>query len=336
MFIRLIVSQKMNVQSRNPPNNKKNSMKTILYTLVALFAFAANSVLVRLALAGNTIDAANFTSIRLISGIIVLAVILKIRQGLNRGNGHRSDESKRRGDSPGISIISSTGSWKASVMLFIYAITFSYAYVSLETGVGALILFASVQMTMVLTGLFLGNRLNYFEWGGVLTAFCGFVYLVMPDLGAPSLFGFVLMTISGIAWGFYTLAGKNSKTPLSDTAYNFFRTLPLVVILFALTFDYSALSYKGVMLAMLSGGLASGVGYTIWYMALRGLLAVQAAVVQLLVPIIAGIGGVIFANEVFSVHLAISSLIVLGGILVVIFGRYYEQAIREKHNRDVN
>ena len=278
-------------------------MKTLLYTTIALLAFAGNSVLCRLALGENTIDAATFTAIRLFSGIVFLAIILK---------------ATTVGETA-----PSKGSWKASLMLFVYAITFSFAYISLETGTGALILFGSVQITMILTGLYLGNKLHIFEWLGVLIAFAGFAYLIMPGLGAPSLQGFLLMTVAGMAWGFYTLAGKGSENPLSDTAYNFYRTLPLVLILIASTFQHAALSQKGVVLAVLSGGIASGVGYTIWYMALKGLSWTQAAVVQLLVPLIATMGGVLFANEVFSLRMALSALLILGGILAVVLGKHF-------------
>jgi len=278
-------------------------MKTILYTVFALLAFAGNSVFCRLALSANEIDAASFTTIRLLSGIVVLAVILKI------ANLEVSNTSK--------------GSWKASFMLFIYALTFSYAYTTLETGTGALVLFASVQMTMIVASLFSGKKLHYLEWVGVLTAFSGFVYLVLPDLSTPSLTGFVLMAISGIAWGIYTLFGRASNNPLSDTAYNFLYTLPFVLILTAITFQQATLSWNGILLAVLSGGIASGIGYTIWYMAVGGLSITQAAVVQLLVPAIAAMGGILFADETLSYRLLLSSLIILGGILAVILGRHF-------------
>jgi drug/metabolite transporter (DMT)-like permease len=139
----------------------------------------------------------------------------------------------------------------------------------------------------------------------------------------PSFSGFILMSVAGIAWGVYTLAGKGSKHPLSDTTYNFVRTLPFIIVLVIVTARESSLSQEGILLAMLSGGLASGIGYTIWYMALNGLSAIQAAVVQLLVPVIAALGGVLFIDEVLSTRLALSSSMILGGILLVILGRYY-------------
>ena len=280
-------------------------MKIILCTILALFAFAGNSILCRLALGEDTIDAASLTTIRLLSGIIVLAIILKMT------NASRA--------------ITSKGSWKASFMLFLYAVTFSFAYISLDTGTGALILFGAVQITMILVGLLAGNKLHYFEWLGVIAAFSGFVYLVMPSLTTPSLIGFILMSVAGVAWGFYTLAGKGSESPLSDTAYNFLRTLPLVIILIVVTNQNASLSQRGILLAVLSGGIASGLGYTIWYIALGGLSSIQAAAVQLLVPVIAAIGGVLFTNEMFSLRLATSSVMILGGITAVILGKHYSE-----------
>jgi len=158
----------------------------------------------------------------------------------------------------------------------LYAVTFSFAYILLDTGTGALVLFGAVQITMILAGLLAGNKLHYFEWLGVIAAFSGFVYLVMPSLTTPSLISFILMSVAGISWGFYTLAGKGSENPLSDTAYNFLRTLPLVIILIVVTYQKASLSQKGILLAVLSGGIASGLGYTIWYMALGGLSSIQA------------------------------------------------------------
>ena len=186
-----------------------------------------------------------------------------------------------------------------------------------------MILFGSVQFTMILAGLLSGNRLHFFEWSGVIVAFSGFVYLVLPGLSSPSLSGFILMAIAGIAWGFYTLAGKGSRNPLADTTFNFMRTLPLVLILIALSFKYAAISSQGILLAVISGAITSGIGYTIWYIALGGLTAVQAAVLQLLVPVIAALGGVVFSNETITLRLILSSLMILGGILAVILGKHY-------------
>ena len=277
--------------------------KTIILTGLALIAFAANSVLCRLALGNEAIDAASFTVVRLLSGVIVLFLIIRFTQ--------KNTES------------STNGSWAASLMLFLYAITFSYAYISLDTGTGALILFGSVQITMILLSLVSGTRLHYTEWVGVIIAFTGFVYLILPGVTTPSVVGFLLMAAAGIAWGIYTLKGRGSQNPLMDTAYNFFRTIPLVILLTIITISHANYSSEGVLLALLSGGITSGIGYTIWYIALGGLSVTQAAVLQLLVPVIAALGGVIFVSEAITERLTISAAMVLGGILIVVLGKYY-------------
>ena len=278
-------------------------IKTAFFTVLALIAFAANSVLGRLALKEGAIDASSFTTVRLLSGALVLFIIIRI----NRNSSNQS----------------SKGSWSASLMLFIYAITFSFAYLSLDTGIGALILFAAVQITMILLSIITGNRLYLIEWAGVAIAFTGFVYLILPGLTTPSLGGFILMTIAGVAWGLYTLKGRGSKNPLMDTAYNFFRTIPLVFILIIITFKTTHYSFEGLVLALLSGGITSGIGYTIWYIALGGLSATPAAVLQLLVPVIAAVGGILFVSEAITIRLIISATMILGGILMVLLGQYY-------------
>ncbi|MBT4264934.1 MAG: DMT family transporter [Deltaproteobacteria bacterium] len=278
-------------------------LKIIILTSLALIAFAANSVLCRLALGENAIDASNFTVIRLLSGVIVLLAIIKLR--------------RNKTGSP------TKGSWLASFMLFLYAITFSFAYITLDTGTGALILFGSVQITMILLSLLSGTRLHSTEWAGVAVAFTGFVYLILPGVTTPSAIGFLLMTMAGIAWGIYTLMGRGSKSPLMDTAYNFFRTVPVVVILALVAMKNANFSSEGILLAAISGGITSGIGYTIWYIALGGLSATQAAVLQLLVPVIAALGGIIFVSEIVTVRLMVSAAMILGGILLVVLGRYY-------------
>ena len=202
-------------------------------------------------------------------------------------------------------------------MLFVYAVTFSYAYISLDTGTGALILFGSVQLTMVLFSLISGNRLSLVEWVGIITAFSGFVYLVLPSLSTPSFRGFILMAISGVAWGIYTLRGKISQNPLNDTAFNFLRTFPFVLALLIIQLNHANLSQQGIIFALVSGAITSGIGYSVWYMAVGGLSTIQAGIVQLLVPIIAAIGGVIFAQEFISPRLIFSSILVLGGIMLI-------------------
>ncbi|NQV16052.1 DMT family transporter [bacterium] len=284
--------------------NQSNRVgKTIVLTAMALIAFAANSVLCRLALGEAAIDAGSFTSIRLLSGALTLLVILFYKK-----------------EKP---YLPRTGSWQPGLMLFIYAIAFSFAYITLDTGTGALILFGAVQITMIIVSLFRGNRLHASEWFGIVIAFSGFVYLILPGVSTPSVFGFSLMTIAGIAWGLYTLKGKDSTNPLLDTAHNFMRTIPLVIIIVLLTLKNGHFSLEGFILAALSGSIASGLGYTIWYKALEGLSATQAAVIQLSVPMIAALGGVMFVSEPITLRLTISGILILGGILTVVLGRTY-------------
>ena len=287
-------------------------LKTLLATGFALLAFAGNSVFCRLALGDEAIDAASFTAIRLLSGILVLVIILLLAKFIQK-----KQSSAELGDSE------AKGSWLAGFLLFLYAVTFSYAYISLDTGIGALILFGAVQITMILISILSGNRLHYLEWTGVVIAFSGFVYLVLPSLSTPSMTGFILMTISGVAWGLYTVKGRGCTDPISDTAYNFMRTLPFIVILLVVTIQNANLSQAGAILAVMSGAIASGIGYAVWYFAIRGLSVTQAAAVQLLVPIIAAIGGVLFASEVVSQRLVIASFMVLGGIMLLVLGRAY-------------
>ena len=285
--------------------------KIIILTGLALIAFAANSVLCRIALGDEAIDASSFTVIRLLSGAFVLLVIIS-------ATGKTAE-------------VSTKGSWAASFMLFLYAVTFSYAYISLDTGTGALILFGSVQITMILLSLISGTRLHITEWTGVVISFAGFVYLILPGVTMPSVTGFLLMTVAGIAWGIYTLKGRGSKNPLMDTAYNFIRTIPFVVILAISTMDNIHYSSEGIVLALIAGGVTSGIGYTIWYIALGGLSSTQAAVLQLSVPVIAALGGVVFVSEAITFRFTISAALVLGGILLVVLGKYYST----QHNSDV-
>lgn len=278
-------------------------MKTLIFTVLALIAFAGNSVLCRLALAEGAIDPASFTAIRLVSGALMLAVIIL----LNRPAA--ADGQK--------------GSWSGAAMLFVYAIGFSYAYVSLDTGVGALILFGAVQLTMILIGLATGHKILYPEWAGLILAFAGFVYLIQPRLTVPeSAAGVALMTLAGIAWGLYSLKGRGSRGAINDTAYNFFRTIPFVLVLALLTFDGAYWSQTGFLLAVSSGAITSGIGYTLWYIALRELSVTVAAVGQLSVPVIAATGGVIFAGELISMRMSLAAVLVLGGIFIVVMSRY--------------
>jgi len=277
-------------------------MKTIGLTALALIAFAANSVLCRLALDGGLMDAASFTEVRLLSGALMLGLIFALQKNKTQ-------------------TLKASGSWLASLMLFIYAVTFSYAYIALDIATGALILFAAGQITLILAALFLGSRLSLLEWSGLLLAFMGFVYLMLPSATTPSWSGFVLMSISGVAWGFYTLMGKGSTHPLADTTSNFMRSIPMLGVLLLFSFEYMQLSGLGLFYAVLSGAIASGLGYTIWYMALENLKTIHAAVVQLLVPVLAAVGGYMVMNEDITLRLFIAAAIILSGILLVMLQR---------------
>lgn len=278
-------------------------MKTLICTAFALVAFAMNSVLCRLALGKSTIDAASFSTIRLCSGAIMLLLITAV--------------SKRKIPS------SNRGNWISATLLFLYAISFSLAYISLSAGTGALILFGSVQATMIVVALWAGERLHALEWVGLFLALLGLVYLVSPGLKAPSLSSSALMTVAGISWGFYSLRGRGARDPLIDTTNNFVRSLPFAVAASLIMLGSFHVSARGIVFAVLSGALASGVGYVIWYTALRGLTATRAAMVQLAVPILAAVGGVILLSEDVSLHLLLSAIMVLGGVGLALVSRQH-------------
>lgn len=213
------------------------------------------------------------------------------------------------------------GNWFSAFFLFAYAICFSFAYLSLTTGTGALVLFGSVQMAMIVVALARGERPGLLEWAGLFIAFGGLVYLVFPGLTSPPLIGSALMATAGIAWGFYTLRGKSSIDPLADTTGNFIRSVPMIVLAGLPFLSQIHLSSLGIIFAVLSGAVASGIGYTVWYAALKYHTSTRAAVLQLAVPIIAALGGVVLLSEEATVRLAISAILILGGILLAIFGK---------------
>jgi len=213
------------------------------------------------------------------------------------------------------------GNWISAAMLFLYAIAFSFAYLSLSAGTGALILFGSVQMTMLLAALRSGERPQLVEWLGIALALGGLVYLVLPGLESPSLLGSSLMVIAGIAWGVYSLRGRGSGSPLADTAGNFIRAVPLILVVLLLSLNSVHLSKPGILMAVLSGAVASGLGYVIWYAALAGLSATRAAIVQLSVPVLAAWAGVVFLAEDLSLRLIVAGALILGGIALAITRR---------------
>lgn len=275
-------------------------LKVIIVTILALSAFAANSVLCRLALLEDAIDPSSFTSIRLISAVVMLTIMQSLRNGRHVSVSH-----------------SNKVSWSGSIYLFVYALTFSFAYTLMDTATGALVLFAAVQVTMVLFSYWQGKQLNVIQWIGLILAFCGFVYLMYPNINSPSLYAFILMLISGIAWAFYTINGQGSRDPLRDNQVNFLRTLPWVILLLILTISNANYTLIGVLLAVTSGAFASALGYFLWYIALQSINTVSAAVLQLFVPIIAALAGYLFLNELITSSFTISALMILGGVLLV-------------------
>jgi drug/metabolite transporter (DMT)-like permease len=272
-------------------------------TLLALIAFASNSILCRLALASSAIDPATFTAIRIVSGAIALALIARATR---RHPVHRPP---------------SRAGWTSAIFLFCYAIAFSYAYLTLGAGTGALLLFGCVQTTMWTAGLRNGERPRAVEWLGAVVAVAGLVYLVSPGLAAPSPAGAALMATAGVAWGLYSLRGRGSEDPLRDTARNFLYAVPLALVVSVATWSRAHAGAEGVALAAASGAVASGLGYVIWYVALRGLSATRAATVQLSVPVIAAFGGVAFLGESVSVRLAAAAAMILGGVGVALGAR---------------
>jgi len=276
-------------------------IRIIGLTAFALTAFAFNSILCRLALRTGEIDAASFTLVRLVSGAIALIAISYFFSSRSNSKGR--------------------GNWFSAFFLFAYAICFSFAYLGLTAGTGALVLFGSVQLTMIGFAIFRGERPSALEWLGLAVAIGGLVYLVLPGLAAPPLVNALLMAAAGIAWGFYTLRGKGSGDPLADTTGNFVRSVPMIVLAAIPFFSRFHLSNRGVLLAVLSGAFTSGIGYAVWYAALKHHTATRAAVLQLSVPVIAAAIGVWFLSETADVRLIIAGVLILGGIGLTIFGR---------------
>lgn len=276
-------------------------MKIFLTTIFALVCFALNSILCRLALKTDEIDAVSFTTVRLVSGAVILFLI-------DRFFNKRTTESVK-------------GNWSSAFFLFMYAVCFSFAYINLTTATGALILFSTVQFTLIVAALFSGERPHRLEWLGLIAAFGGLVYLLFPGLSAPPFFSSVLMCSAGIAWGGYTLNGRKSVNPIGDTAGNFLRSVPFAVPILPAFLSQTHLSAKGILLAVLSGAVASGIGYSAWYAILKFHTATRAGVLQISVPAIAALGGVIFLSENLSFRLICASCLILGGVALAVFGR---------------
>ncbi len=273
---------------------------TATLTVIAMIAFAGNSLLCRLALGQQLIDAASFTSVRVISGAATLALIM-----LPRWRNQRP----------------ASVDWRSVSTLCVYMVFFSFAYLSLSAGTGALILFGAVQLTMFIVAMRSGEHFTLLSWTGLTLAALGLIYLVSPGITAPDPLAAVLMAIAGVAWGGYSLLGRSAADPLEATANNFVYSVPLAIVV-SLVFvgDFHS-SWLGLILAAASGAIASGLGYAVWYAALRGLAASRAATVQLSVPIIASLGGVVLLSEHVSLRLVLASVLTLGGIAIVLTQR---------------
>jgi drug/metabolite transporter (DMT)-like permease len=277
--------------------------RTIILTSLAMIAFACNSLLCRAALKHTGIDAASFTTIRFISGAATLWLVTQAIRGTHTGRGN----------------------WPSACALFAYAAGFSFAYVSLPAATGALLLFGAVQATMIGHGLWTGERLRRLQLVGLVLACGGLTGLLLPGLSAPPLTGSVLMLGAGAAWGVYSLRGKGSGDPTRVTAGNFLRAVPIAAALSLMTLNDASLDKAGFWYALASGALASGMGYAVWYTALPTLKAASAATVQLSVPVIASLGGVVLLGEPITPRLVLASAAILGGIALVIFEKRHAE-----------
>ena len=272
-------------------------------TILAMLAFAGNSLLCRLALTRTGIDAASFTTLRVVAGALMLYLLVRLRSGTR-----------------------ATGSWASALALFAYAAGFSFAYLSLPAATGALLLFGAVQATMIGYGLGRGERLASSQACGLAIAAAGLVGLLLPGLSTPSLPGSLLMLGAGIAWGIYSLRGRAAGDPLSATAGNFLRATPFAAVLSLVLIGDASLDAAGFGYAAASGALASAGGYIVWYHALAGLRSTSAAAVQLSVPALAAVGGVILLGEPLTLRLLLASVAILGGVALAIAGRRMQRA----------
>ena len=272
-----------------------------LATCLALGSFAANSLLCRRALGAELIDAGSFTAVRILSGTVMLVLVALLRHGNARSK--------------------FAGSWLSGAALFAYAIAFSLAYHHLSAGVGALILFGSVQATMIGVGIARGERPRWLEWVGLVTALAGLAYLVLRRDTSASVLGFVLMASAGIAWGIYSLRGRGASDPIAATAGNFLAATPLALLAWLMLIPQLHITTTGLLLAIISGALTSGLGYVIWYLALPGLTAMRAALVQLSVPILTAVLAAILLHEPITARLVTAAALVLGGIGLAVMGR---------------
>lgn len=271
-------------------------MRIVLLTALAMIAFAANSVLARLALADGAMDALSYTGIRILAGAAILFLLVRWR-------GRKSGAA-----------FAPAGNWRQAGALLGYALGFSLAYGWLGAATGALILFASVQVGMVARAIAAGDRPGLLEWLGLLLALGAFAYLVSPGLTAPDPFGSLLMVLAGLCWAAYSLLGRGSGRPLEDTAGNFLRCAPVAMLLLVIGIWDNAPRWDGLAYAIASGAIASGLGYAVWYAVLPALTRTRAAIVQLSVPALSAFGAVLFIGEALDARLLVSSTVILGGI----------------------
>lgn len=286
-------------------SSTSTGVRVAALTGLAMLAFAANSLLCRLAMAGGRIDPASFTAIRVVSGAVALSLIVIVQ--------------RRRALRP-------TADWRAVAALTGYMVCFGFAYLTLKAGAGALILFGAVQLTMFGWALRTGERPQPLAWLGLAAALGGLVYLALPGLSAPDPLGCLLMTLAGVAWGVYSLVGRGASDPLAQTTGNFIFTAPIVLIVAAVSLARLHVTPEGAALAAASGALASGCGYAVWYAALRGLSSARAAMVQLSVPAIAALGAVVLLAEPLTPRLMIASALTLGGVGLALWRRTRRQA----------
>ena len=279
---------------------------------ITLTCFAGNSVLCRLALKQTALDAASFTSLRMLSGALMLCLLAAYRH-----NGADDASRPKRGSVP----VWFGGNWLSAVALFVYAATLSFAYIDIATGAGALLLFGAVQATMIIAGWWAGERLSLRQWIGFVLALAGMVALLLPGLTAPPLESALLMLVSGAAWGVYSLRGRSGGDPVQASAGNFGRAALLALALSGLAWSGQRWDGVGAFYALLSGAVTSGLGYAIWYTVLPSLTVTRAATLQLSVPVLASVAGLVFVQEAITLRLVLTSLAVLGGIAMVVLGR---------------
>ena len=271
-------------------------IKLVLLAALAMTAFAANSLLCRMALVETDIDPASFTFWRLTSGALMLTllVVMRNQKPLQEGN------------------------MASAIALFVYAAGFSFAYISMTTGAGALLLFGAVQVTMISWGLFKGERMSALQWGGFLLALIGLILLLLPNAAVPQLSSALMMLAAGIAWGVYSLKGKGAKFPIEATAGNFIRATPLALVLLVIFWPGGEFHAEGMAYAVASGAIASALGYALWYSILVHIAAIKAATLQLSVPVLAVFAGWLFLDEPVTLRIILSSLAVIGGVAMVI------------------